>query len=256
MGKIKKIKEERKRAEVERQIKKMKSWRNFRRSLVLTAILAVFFGGGYYGYKYADVRWQAGDKIAEIRGRIFKSKDKGEEKVERKTYTKVPEMQIDTNKKYTAVMSTTKGDITVELNASDVPNTVNNFVVLSRDNFYNDTVFHRIIKDFMIQGGDPEGTGVGGPGYKFPDEEFSGDYEPGVLAMANSGEDTNGSQFFITTTDQSGKLPKNYTIFGKVISGMDVVQKIAETPVADNGQGEQSTPTEDVKIINIVIKEG
>jgi cyclophilin family peptidyl-prolyl cis-trans isomerase len=108
----------------------------------------------------------------------------------------------------------------------------------------------------MIQGGDPQGNGSGGPGYRFDDEAFSGDYTPGTLAMANSGANTNGSQFFIMTGDYSnGKLPKNYTIFGKVISGMEVVQKIAETPVIDNGQGEVSKPTEDVIINKIVIKE-
>lgn len=249
MGKIKKIKQERKRAEVERQITKMKNWRNFRRGLVLTAFLAILIGGGYFGYKTLTVRYP------NLAFKWGQEEKKEEEVTERKTYTEAPKMQIDPAKKYTAVMETNKGNITLELNAQDVPNTVNNFVVLSRDHFYDNVVFHRIIKDFMIQSGDPEGTGAGGPGYKFPDEEFDGDYAPGTLAMANSGENTNGSQFFITTTDQSGKLPKNYTIFGKVISGMDVVQKIAETPVADNGQGEQSKPIEEVKILKIEIKE-
>jgi cyclophilin family peptidyl-prolyl cis-trans isomerase len=249
MGKIKKIKQERKRAEVERQIKKMRNWRNFRRSLMLTSLLAILLGGGFFGYKYLTI------KYPNLAIKWGNNKEKEEAVTERKTYTKVPEMQIDVNKKYTAKMSTSAGEIALELNTKEVPNTVNNFVVLSRDNFYNDVVFHRIIKDFMIQTGDPEGTGAGGPGYKFADEPFSGDYAPGTLAMANSGANTNGSQFFITTTDQSGKLPKNYTIFGKVISGMDIVSAIANTPVDDNGQGEKSKPKEEVKIIKIEITE-
>lgn len=247
MGKIKKIKQERKRAEVEKQLSKMKRNRLIVRMLVVLSLLFAIFVGGFYGYKYLVLKYP---ELA-----IKLNKNKEETVTERKTYTKAPEMQIDVNKKYTAAVTTTKGEITLELNTKETPMTVNNFVTLSRDNFYNNVKFHRIIKDFMIQGGDPEGTGAGGPGYKFDDEKFSGDYIPGTLAMANSGANTNGSQFFIVTTDQSGKLPKNYTIFGKVIAGMEVVQKIAETQVIDNGQGEMSKPTEDVNIIRIVIKE-
>jgi cyclophilin family peptidyl-prolyl cis-trans isomerase len=250
MGKIKKIKQERKRAEVEEQLKKMKRNRLIVRSIVILSFLFALSGGGFYGYKYLIA------KYPNLAIKWNKSEVKKEETVtERKTYTKVPEMQIDVNKRYTAIMTTTKGDMTLELNTKETPITVNNFVTLSRDNFYNNVKFHRIIKDFMIQGGDPEGTGSGGPGYKFDDEKFSGDYASGTLAMANSGANTNGSQFFIVTADQSGKLPKNYTIFGKVIAGMDVVKSLAETEVVDNGQGEVSKPVQDVNIIKIVIKE-
>lgn len=245
MGKIKKIKAERKRAEVEKKLKKIKAVKDSLKFSVLGLLVIGIFTGGFMGYRYLDNRGKLG----------FLKKEKEQTVAERKTYTKPQDMQIDTNKKYTAKMETTKGTIELELNAKETPITVNNFVVLSRDGFYNGTKFHRIIKDFMIQGGDPLGTGTGDPGYKFDDEEFTGDYSPGTLAMANSGENTNGSQFFIMTGDYSGKLPKNYTIFGRVISGMDVVTKIAETPVSDNGQGEQSKPTEDVTVTNIVISE-
>lgn len=256
MGKIKKIKKDRKRAEVEAQIKKMKRNRDIIRGALLLSLLLILSGGGYLGYKYADARWGVGSKIASFNSKYLKIGIKKEEKVERKMYSKAPEMQIDRNKGYLAIINTSKGEITIELNANEVPNTVNNFVVLSRDNFYNDTVFHRIIKDFMIQGGDPQGTGAGGPGYRFDDEAFTEDYAPGTVAMANSGENSNGSQFFIMTGDYSnGKLPKNYTIFGKVVSGMDVVSKIAETNTIDNGSGEISKPTEDVKILSIRIDE-
>lgn len=246
MGKIKKIKAERKRAEVEKRLNKVKTLkRTFAYSFVLLLIFGVGFGG-FTGFRYLDSKGKLN----------FIKKEKETAVAERKTYTKPQDMKIDTNKKYVAKMETTKGTLELELNAKDTPITVNNFVVLSRDNFYNDTKFHRIIKDFMIQGGDPLGTGSGGPGYKFDDEEFSADYLPGTLAMANSGEDTNGSQFFIMTGDYSGgKLPKNYTIFGKVINGMDVLSKIAETPTTDNGQGENSKPLEEIKIIKIEIIE-
>ena len=105
----------------------------------------------------------------------------------------------------------------------DAPVTVNNFVCLAEDGYFNDTPFHRIVKGFVIQGGDPTGTGSGGPGYKFADEPVTRDYERGTLAMANAGPNTNGSQFFIVLDDLRGKLPKNYTIFGRVTAGMDVV---------------------------------
>ena len=140
--------------------------------------------------------------------------------------------------------------------AKDAPKTVNNFVMLAKDKFYDGLTFHRIVKDFMIQGGDPAGTGSGGPGYKFNDEPVVGDYTQGTIAMANSGKNTNGSQFFIMTGDYSnGKLPKDYVIFGKVSSGLDVVKKLNETATTDNGSGEQSKPTEKVVISKVTIEE-
>lgn len=162
---------------------------------------------------------------------------------------KGPKMSIDENKTYTATLKTEKGDIVLELNAKQTPITVNNFVTLAKKGFYNNTVFHRVIKGFMIQGGDPDGTGAGGPGYQFDDEPFEGDYTRGTLAMANAGPDTNGSQFFIMHADND--LPKNYTIFGKVTSGMDAVDAIAEAPAQANGE----TPVTPVKILSVEIEE-
>ena len=136
-------------------------------------------------------------------------------------------MGIDPNKKYTATFDTSRGEIVCELYAKDKPITVNNFVFLARDKFYDGTVFHRVIGDFMIQGGCPQGTGYGGPGYKFEDETKSNPHRHkiGSLSMANAGPNTNGSQFFICLEDQPG-LPPNYTIFGDTVSGMDVVRSI------------------------------
>jgi cyclophilin family peptidyl-prolyl cis-trans isomerase len=162
-------------------------------------------------------------------------------------------MKINKNKKYTALLKTDKGNITVELYAEKTPITVNNFIELSKKGFYDNTIFHRAIKDFMIQGGDPKGDGTGGPGYKFDDEKFEGEYARGTIAMANSGPNTNGSQFFIMHADYA--LPKNYVIFGKVIKGMDVVDAIANAPVESNGMGEQSKPVNPVKVISIKISE-
>lgn len=157
---------------------------------------------------------------------------------------------IDTSKEYEAILKTSMGDITIALTASATPVTVNNFVTLAEKKFYDETVFHRIIKGFMIQGGDPEGTGTGDPGYKFADEPFEGQYVRGTVAMANSGPNTNGSQFFIMHKDTA--LPHAYVIFGKVIKGMDVVDKIAEAPVDPYGEG--STPVDPVFVTSVMIR--
>jgi cyclophilin family peptidyl-prolyl cis-trans isomerase len=164
-------------------------------------------------------------------------------------------MTIDQNKQYTATIKTNVGDIEVQLFPEDTPNTVNNFVFLSRQGFYDGVIFHRIIKGFMFQGGDPTGTGTGGPGYSFADEKVIKDYDEGTLAMANCGPDTNGSQFFITLANLGGRLPKAYTILGKTSGGMDVVKKIGETPVKVGPSGEMSSPTVDVHIDSITIEE-
>src|SRR3990172_1402830 len=149
----------------------------------------------------------------------------------KKMYTTPPQMTIDMAKEYSATLKTDMGDIVVALAAKEAPTTVNNFVFLAREKFYDNTVFHRTIKGFMIQGGDPEGTGRGGPGYRFEDEPFEGEYTRGTVAMANAGPDTNGSQFFILHQDYD--LPKNYVIFGKVIEGLDVVDAIATASVKE-----------------------
>lgn len=166
-----------------------------------------------------------------------------------------PQMVIDPAGHYTAVIHTTAGDVTVQLLASDAPVTVNNFICLAGNGFYDKTKFHRIIAGFVVQGGDPTGTGMGGPGYQFADE-LPGDgldYTAGTLAMANAGANTNGSQFFFTLADLSGQLPKNYTIFGKVIGGMDIVMQLGQTPVGASPTGEASAPTQPVGITGVTV---
>jgi cyclophilin family peptidyl-prolyl cis-trans isomerase len=170
-------------------------------------------------------------------------------------YTEQPAMRINPAKSYTGVLQTNKGAIEVEFFPEDAPATVNNFVCLAEDGYFDGTPFHRIVKGFVIQGGDPTGTGSGGPGYKFADEPIARDYERGTLAMANAGPNTNGSQFFVVLEDLRGKLPKNYTIFGRVTEGMDVVDAIANTPTRTGRSGENSTPTEPITLENVTISE-
>jgi peptidyl-prolyl cis-trans isomerase B (cyclophilin B) len=144
-----------------------------------------------------------------------------------KYWSKPPELKIDPKKSYSAILHTDKGDITLQLYAAQTPKTVNNFVFLSRQGFYDGTFFHRVIANFMAQGGDPMGTGTGGPGYKFADE-FNPSLrhdKPGVLSMANAGPNTNGSQFFITHVPTPW-LDNHHTVFGQVIDGMDVLLAI------------------------------
>jgi peptidylprolyl isomerase len=174
---------------------------------------------------------------------------------QKEQYSASPAMQINVNKKYTAIFDTSEGTISVQLNPKTTPTTVNNFVFLATKHFYDNTIFHRVLEGFMIQGGDPKGDGTGGPGYRFNDEKFSGEYSRGTLAMANAGPNTNGSQFFIMQKDNPS-LPKNYVIFGNVVSGIDVVDKIASVPVGPNEMGEQSKPLQPVKLnsVNIVVK--
>jgi len=166
-----------------------------------------------------------------------------------------PEMKIDVNKQYQATLKTNKGDITIELFPKEAPLTVNNFVFLARQGFYDGVKFHRVVRGFVIQTGDPTGTGSGGPGYTFPDEPVSRDYVTGTVAMANAGPNTNGSQFFITLADLSATLPKKYTIFGIVTDGFDTVRKIANVPVTVSSSGEMSSPTVDVHIETVIIQE-
>lgn len=165
-----------------------------------------------------------------------------------KQWSKAPDMQLDLKKKYTAVFKTDKGDITVSLYAAKVPRTVNNFVFLAREGFYDNTIFHRVIADFMAQGGDPTGTGMGGPGYKFADEfdstlRHSG---PGVLSMANAGPNTNGSQFFLTHVPTPW-LDNKHAVFGQVVKGLDVLLSI---PLRDPGQ--RNSPAVTLKTVEII----
>jgi cyclophilin family peptidyl-prolyl cis-trans isomerase len=156
-----------------------------------------------------------------------------------KQWKSEPQLVIDPKKNYKATLKTSLGEIVVQLHASKVPRTVNNFVFLAREGFYNGGSFHRVIKNFMAQGGDPTGTGTGGPGYKFADEFDPGLRHdgPGILSMANSGPNTNGSQFFITHV-ATPWLDGKHTVFGKVIGGMDVLMSIPERdPSRDRGPG-------------------
>jgi cyclophilin family peptidyl-prolyl cis-trans isomerase len=158
-------------------------------------------------------------------------------------------MAIDPAKRYTATIETSAGTMVAELYPGDAPNAVNNFVFLARDGFYDGVIFHRTIPGFMIQGGDPTGTGRGGPGYRFDDERVKRPYSRGTLAMANAGPDTNGSQFFVMHADYG--LPPNYTIFGKLTSGEEVVDAIATAPA-----GAQDRPNQPVSITSVSIAEG
>jgi len=154
---------------------------------------------------------------------------------------------INKDKSYTATLKTSVGDIVIEL-SQDTPVTTNNFVFLAQKGFYDSVIFHRVIPGFMIQGGDPTGSGMGGPGYKFADEKFTGEYKRGVVAMANAGANTNGSQFFIMHADYA--LPPNYVIFGMTKSGLDVVDKIASGKTGANDR-----PIDPVTIQSVAILE-
>jgi cyclophilin family peptidyl-prolyl cis-trans isomerase len=166
-------------------------------------------------------------------------------------FDKAPEVQIDTSRPHRAVMDTSEGRIVLELFADRTPVTVNNFVFLARQGFYDGLTFHRVIDGFMIQGGDPQGTGTGGPGYSFEDE-FREDLrfeEPGLLAMANAGPNTNGSQFFITVGTPA-HLNGRHTIFGRVVEGYEVVETISKLPTDG-----QDRPREGGRIEGVTIEE-
>jgi peptidyl-prolyl cis-trans isomerase B (cyclophilin B) len=150
----------------------------------------------------------------------------------------------------TATLHTNQGEIALELFDDDAPNTVENFTKLARDGFYDGVIFHRVIPDFMIQGGDPTGTGTGGPGYSFDDEFNDHKVERGALAMANAGPNTNGSQFFIVTTQAASWLNGKHTVFGRVTSGMDVVDRISELP-----RDARDKPHDDVTIERVELAE-
>lgn len=161
-----------------------------------------------------------------------------------KQYSSQPDLTVDLSKAYSATIKTNHGEITIDLDVDRAPQTVNNFVFLARDGFYDGVVFHRVIEGFMIQAGDPTGSGMGGPGYKFRDEiEGKGEYSRGTVAMANAGPNTNGSQFFIMHKDVG--LPHSYTIFGKVTDGLEVVDSIAgsDTDSSDRPQDEVTIST-------------
>ncbi len=172
-----------------------------------------------------------------------------------KQWSSPPAMAIDANKSYSATIHTTVGDMTIELFPKDTPKTVNNFVFLSRQGFYDNVKFHRVVKGFMVQTGDPTGTGTGSPGYRFEDEPVTRKYDRGIVAMANSGKNTNGSQFFIMHADYP--LQPNYTIFGRVTDprSLEVLDKIAGVPVTRGPSGENSAPTQDIRMTSVDITE-
>lgn len=165
------------------------------------------------------------------------------------TFKEPPAMGIDVSKRYTATMETSMGSLVIALDAVKAPVTVNSFVFLALNHYYDGVIFHRIIKGFVCQGGDPTGTGRGGPGYKFDDElPKAGQYEIGSLAMANAGPNTNGSQFFLISGPDGVRLPPAYALFGKVVKGLDVVEAMQNVPT---GAGDR--PTTDVVINSVTI---
>jgi cyclophilin family peptidyl-prolyl cis-trans isomerase len=169
---------------------------------------------------------------------------------QRQKFSAAPPMIIDTSKSYTATMVTNKGTLEIVLDALGAPSTVNSFVFLARWHYYDGVIFHRVIPGFVLQGGDPTGTGTGGPGYKFNDElPKPGRYELGSLAMANSGPHTNGSQFFVISGPDGQRLPPLYTLFGKVVKGLEVVESI------DALGSRSGTPQERVVIESVTINE-
>jgi peptidylprolyl isomerase len=164
-------------------------------------------------------------------------------------FTDRPEMGVDPNKRYTATMTTSMGEIVIALDPVKAPVTANNFVFLALYHYYDGVTFHRVIKNFVLQGGDPQGTGRGGPGYQFEDElPKAGQYEIGSLAMANAGPNTNGSQFFIISGRDGMRLPPQYSLFGKVVKGLDVVEAIQNVPTDRNDK-----PTTPVVIESVTV---
>ena len=166
-------------------------------------------------------------------------------------FNDVPEMGIDPSKRYTATMETSLGTIVIALDPIAAPKTVNNFVFLAMYHYFDGVIFHRIINGFVCQGGDPTGTGRGGPGYRFEDElPAAGRYEIGSVAMANAGPNTNGSQFFLISGPDGARLPPQYSLFGKVVKGLDVVEAMQNVKT---GRGDK--PVDDVVIKSVTVAE-
>jgi cyclophilin family peptidyl-prolyl cis-trans isomerase len=247
--------------EAARQAKKKQSTIRFAVLIGLAVVLAVLaaalFGGG------DDKKTSAADQttttssgesttttVNPALAAIQCNDTKPPDNPNRPTFTSPPPMSINPAKKYTATMETSCGKITIDLDAKAAPKTVNNFVFLANKKFYDGLTFHRVVTGFVIQGGDPQGTGGGGPGYKFEDELPPDGYKLGSLAMANSGADTNGSQFFIVTGPEGTQLPNNYSRFGMVTGGLDVAQKL------ESFADPQQKPTRPLYIFSITIKEG
>lgn len=256
MGRAQKLKEIRKQERETSEKKRAKK----RSRAFKSVFLLIFFGGIVYGSSFGYNKYLKGymakiNNNNEQKGEVLRqAQDKREKVSNKKTgerkYSAAPDMQIDINKEYTAAFKTNKGDFKVKFYTKDAPKTVNNFIALARDKFYDGLTFHRIIKDFMIQGGDPKGDGTGDPGYKFEDEINNHKLVRGTLAMANSGPDTNGSQFFIVTKESTDWLNGKHTAFGEITEGLDKVMEIEKVDV-----GENDKPKEEVKIESIIIEE-
>lgn len=212
--------------------------------LGIVGVVLMIFAAGYFFIQKENM---PAEDLNKDREEVMITEPEKEMKIEK------PELTIDASKNYSAKLVTSEGEIVIGLTAKETPITVNNFVYLARAGFYDGTVFHRIISGFMIQGGDPNGDGTGGPGYRFDDEPFNGSYTRGTVAMANAGADTNGSQFFIMHADYD--LPPNYVIFGKVTAGMEVVDKIATAETARSASGEMSKPVIPVVVEKVEIVE-
>lgn len=212
--------------------------------LLIIAVVILVLGLGFFALR------KAGSDVA----LNYQTKPEGQAmpaSLSANKQTQQPEMIIDQSGEYTVTLQTSEGDIVIRLHNAEVPITANNFYALAKQGFYDGTIFHRVIDGFMIQGGDPRGDGTGGPGYKFADEPFNGEYSRGTVAMANSGPNTNGSQFFIMHQDYA--LPPNYTIFGTVIEGLEVVDAIATAQVTGSFSGETSSPVKPVVVEKAVV---
>lgn len=171
----------------------------------------------------------------------------------RQKFDSPPEMGIDPSKRYTATMSTSMGDMVIALDAARSPQTVNSFVFLALHHYYDGVIFHRIIKGFVCQGGDPDGTGRGGPGYNFADElPKPGQYQIGSLAMANAGPNTNGSQFFLISGSQGVRLPPSYALFGQVVKGLEVVEAMQNV---ETGSGDRPKVPVIINSVTITVAE-
>lgn len=246
MGRAQKLKEERKKErEAQEKRRAKKKTRVYKSAVFLVIFFFTFYGLSVVYSKYSNKNGEIGESEMTEEKEI-----KSPEKTGDKSYASSPEMQIDSEKEYTATFKTSKGEFKVKLYASDAPKTVNNFVFLARDKFYDGLIFHRIISDFMIQGGDPNRDGTGDPGYKFEDEFNDHKLVRGTLAMANSGPDTNGSQFFVVTKESTDWLDGKHTAFGEVIEGIELVMDIDKVDV-----GENDKPAEDVVIESVTIEE-
>jgi len=213
--------------------------------LISAIIILVVFGSGLFLLRQPTIAPTKNNALQDIAGAATEAIIPSPTPVASPLPTVNKTMEFDKTKKYQVALKTTAGDIVIELSPK-TPITSKNFFDLVNKKYYDGVIFHRVISGFMIQGGDPTGTGAGGPGYKFDDEQFEGEYTRGTVAMANAGPNTNGSQFFIMHKDY--RLPKNYVIFGKVTSCMDVVDKIAEAPTGPNDR-----PNNPVKIISAAI---